>query len=153
MPTYSLVYSSGYFYRGHECHMWQYTCMSRRKNFQQQYLRDIALSVKAPLAIRLSTLPSEANDLFGDALWLDNELSALAAQSLPNICKAPTANRQRRWASYPTRWSTATLDSVATSCEKTIIFNQLHIINHEVVYPKKNTHLIIHTNLVHFHMV
>ena len=52
------------------------------------------------------------------------------AQSPPIICKAPTANRQRRWESYPTRWSTATLDSVATSREKTIIFNQLHIVNH-----------------------
>ena len=51
-------------------------------------------------------------------------------QSLPIICKAPTANRQRRWASYPTLWSTATLDCVATSREKTIIFNQLQIVNH-----------------------
>ena len=51
-------------------------------------------------------------------------------QSPPIICKAPTANRQRRWASYPTLWSTATLDCVATSREKTIIFNQLHMVNH-----------------------
>ena len=49
------------------------------------------------------------------------------SQSPPIICKAPTANRQRRWESYLTRWST---DSVATSREKTIIFNQLHIVNH-----------------------
>ena len=53
-----------------------------------------------------------------------------STQSPPIICKAPTANRQRRWASYPTLWSTATLDCVATSREKTIIFNQLHIVNH-----------------------
>ena len=51
-------------------------------------------------------------------------------QSPPIICKAPTANRQRRWASYPTRWSRATLDCVATSRGKTIIFNQLHIVSH-----------------------
>ena len=51
-------------------------------------------------------------------------------QSPPIICKAPTANRQRRWEVIRHRWSTATLDSVTTSREKTIIFNQMYIVNH-----------------------
>ena len=45
------------------------------------------------------------------------------------------------------------LDSVATSRENTIIFNQLHIVSHSVLYPMKNTYSIIHANHVHFQMV
>ena len=61
---------------------------------------------------------------------LSNKSIRCESQSPAIICKAPTANRQRRWASYPTPWSTPTLDSVATSRDKTIIFNRLHIVNH-----------------------
>ena len=57
-------------------------------------------------------------------------LAEIHMQLPPIICKTPTANRQRQWESYPTRWSTATKDSVATSRKKTIIFNQLHIVSH-----------------------
>ena len=36
--------------------------------------------------------------------WWNGSNWGVPSQSPPIICQAPTANRQRRWESYPTRW-------------------------------------------------
>ena len=43
--------------------------------------------------------------------------------------------------------------SLPVAKKRSYLINCTLSITHEVVYPKKNTHLIIHTNLVHFQMV
>ena len=77
-----------------------------------------------------------------------------ASQSRPIICKAPNANRQRRWeviqhADRQPPWTA----SLPVAKKRSYLINCTLSITHEVVNPKKNTHLIIHTNLVHFQMV
>ena len=77
-----------------------------------------------------------------------------SAQSPPIICKAPTANRQRRWevirhADRQPPWTA----SLPVAKKRSYLINCTLSITHEVVYPKKNTRLIIHTNLVHLQMI
>ena len=87
--------------------------------------------------------------------WVMRLLTATSmAQSPPIICKSPPriakgdeqvirhADRQPPWTASP-----------PVAKKQSYLINCTLSITHEVVYPKKNTHLIIHTNLVHFQKV